>query len=160
MGYGVGRTIGPVELREAVQLDRAAKNVTVERQGLTSGAGEQDVRLRVRHASNLSNATSAGTLLKAEDGFLDVAVPRVGVGVLGSDDDEARLLEDPERGDVVAGRPGVQRPDRDQREQEFQGLAGDSASPGPAVDPVGDLGLVSGREAGDAADDLPVPGDR
>src|SRR5579862_5855991 len=100
-----------------------------------------------------------GTLLQPEDGFLDVAVPRVGVGVLGSDDDEARFLEDSKRGDVVAGRPGVQWPGRNQHEQEFQGLAGDSASPRRTIDPVGDLDLVPGYEAGDAADKVPVTGD-
>jgi diadenosine tetraphosphate (Ap4A) HIT family hydrolase len=52
----------------------------------------------------------ARTLLQLEDGFLDVALSRGGIGVLGSDDVEALLLEDSERGDVVAGRAGVQRP--------------------------------------------------
>ena len=31
--------------------------------------------------------------------------------------------------------------------------------PGSTIDPVGDLGLVPGHEAGDAADELPVTGD-
>jgi hypothetical protein len=90
--------------------------------------------------------------------FLNIAVSTRGVGVLGSDDVEARFVEDSERGDVVAGRPGVQRPGRYKLEEEFQGLAGDSAAPGRTADPVGDLGLVPGYEAGNAADELPVTG--
>jgi hypothetical protein len=85
---------------------------------------------------------AVAVLFHPEDGFLDVALSRGGIGVLGSDDVETRLLEDFERGDVVAGRAGVQRPGGYQVEQEFQGLGGDSASPGRTIDPVGDLGLI------------------
>lgn len=51
-------------------------------------------------------------LVLPRDGFLDGAVPAWREGVLRADDLEARFLEDPERADVVAGRTGVQRPDR------------------------------------------------
>ena len=47
VGDGIGRTVVPAELREGVQLNCTAKDVTVERQGLTRGAGEKDVGLRV-----------------------------------------------------------------------------------------------------------------
>jgi hypothetical protein len=52
MGDGIGRTVGPVELREGVQLNCTAKDVTVERQGLKSSAGEKDVGLWASHGSN------------------------------------------------------------------------------------------------------------
>lgn len=40
MGNGIGRTVGPAELRKGVQLNRTAKDLTVERQGLTGSAGK------------------------------------------------------------------------------------------------------------------------
>lgn len=40
-GNGIGRTVRPVELREGVQLNCTAKDVTAERQGLPGGAGER-----------------------------------------------------------------------------------------------------------------------
>jgi hypothetical protein len=43
VGNGIGRTVGPVELPEGVQLNCTAKDFTVERQGLTSSAWEKDV---------------------------------------------------------------------------------------------------------------------
>jgi hypothetical protein len=36
VGNGIGRTVGPVELREGVQLNGATEEITVERQGLPS----------------------------------------------------------------------------------------------------------------------------
>jgi len=53
VGNGIGRTVGPVELREGVQLNCTAKDFTVERQGLASSAGEMDVGRRAGHASNV-----------------------------------------------------------------------------------------------------------
>ena len=41
VGDGIGRTVDPVELREGVQLNCTAKDVAVERQGLTSSARER-----------------------------------------------------------------------------------------------------------------------
>jgi hypothetical protein len=55
VGDGIGRTVDPVELREGVQLNCTAEDVTVERQGRTSGAGEMDVGRRVSHGSNLTH---------------------------------------------------------------------------------------------------------
>ena len=53
VGNGIGRTIGPVELRKGVQLNCTAKDITVERQGLTSSTGEMDVGRRAGHGSNV-----------------------------------------------------------------------------------------------------------
>jgi hypothetical protein len=75
-------------------------------------------------------------LVLAQDGFLDVAVAAGREGGLGSDDREARFLEDPERGCVVAGRPRVQRPGGDKAQEQLQGPARDAASPGRPADPV------------------------
>jgi len=52
VGDGIGRTVGPVELREGVQLNFAAEDITVEGQGFTSGAREVEVRRRAGHASD------------------------------------------------------------------------------------------------------------
>ena len=49
VGNGISRTVGPVELRERVQLNCTAKDVTVERQGLASGAGKMKIGRRVSH---------------------------------------------------------------------------------------------------------------
>jgi hypothetical protein len=54
VGNGIGRTVGPVELRESVQLNGTAKDLTVERQGLTSSAGKMDVGRRSGHGSNVT----------------------------------------------------------------------------------------------------------
>ncbi len=53
VGNGIRRTIGPVELREGVQLNCTAKDFTVERQGFMSGAREMEVGRRAGHASNV-----------------------------------------------------------------------------------------------------------
>src|SRR5215475_5132357 len=53
VGDGIGRTVGPVELRVGVQLNCTAKDVTVERQGLTSSAREEDIGPRVSHGSDV-----------------------------------------------------------------------------------------------------------
>ena len=52
VGNRIRWAVGPVELREGVQLNSAAKDFTVERQGLTSSAGEKDVGRRVGHGSD------------------------------------------------------------------------------------------------------------
>ena len=52
---GIGRTIGPAELREGVQLNCTAKDVTVERQGFTSSAREMDIGRRAGHRSNVKH---------------------------------------------------------------------------------------------------------
>ena len=55
MGNGIGRTVCPVELLKSVQLNCAAKDVTIKRQCLTSCSGKFDVGRRVRYGSNLSH---------------------------------------------------------------------------------------------------------
>lgn len=44
-----GRTAGPVDLREGVQLNRTIKDITVERQRLTGSAGEMEAGRRAGH---------------------------------------------------------------------------------------------------------------
>ena len=53
VGNGIGRTVGPVELRESMQLNCTAEDFTVEGQGLTSSAGKMNVGCRRSHSSNL-----------------------------------------------------------------------------------------------------------
>src|SRR5215471_8769276 len=68
VGDGIGRTVGPVELREGVQLNCTAKDVTVERQGLTSSTREKDVRRRAGHESTLRMAWPGRALIGVAHG--------------------------------------------------------------------------------------------
>jgi hypothetical protein len=63
-----------------------------------------------------------------------------------------------ERADVVAGCAGMRGPDKDEGHEEFEGSAGDAASPGCTVDPAGDLGLAF-QDEGNGADEVAVAGD-
>jgi len=53
MGNGIGPTVGAIELLESVQLNCAAEDVTVERQGLASSTGKMHVGRRIGHCSNV-----------------------------------------------------------------------------------------------------------
>lgn len=46
---GIGRTVGPAELGERMQLHGTAEDVPVERQGRTGSAGKMKVRGRIGH---------------------------------------------------------------------------------------------------------------
>jgi AraC family transcriptional activator FtrA len=98
--------------------------------------------------------------VQPEDGFLDFVLPSRGERRLGSDDAEARLLEDVQRAGIVAGRPGVHRPDGHQVEEQRERPGRNALAPGRAVDPVRHLGLAVYGKAADAADEPPVAGDR
>jgi SAM-dependent methyltransferase len=101
----------------------------------------------------LCRARVGRLLAKTQNRFLDFGAPCVRVCDLGADDLEARSSQNLERSDVVAGRSGIQRPDRHRVQEEGEGLAGDALSPDPAIDPVGDLGPALQDEAGDTADE-------
>jgi hypothetical protein len=55
-----------------------------------------------------------------------------------------------------AGRAGVQRPDGNQVQEQFQGTARDAASPGCPVDLVGDLSPAVDDEGRNAADEMVI----
>src|SRR3984957_20508392 len=88
------------------------------------------------------------SVVQPEDGFLDVAAPSRGERGFHSDDLEARLLKDPQRGDIVAGRASVHRPDRHQVEKQRERPGRDAPPPQGAIDPVRDLRLAVGDKAG------------
>src|ERR1700691_5986188 len=80
VGDRIGRTVGPAELREGVQPNRTAEDVTVERQGLTSSGGEMDVGRQAGHGSNVMHRRpQPGTLLPAA-GAAELGPPEVAVG--------------------------------------------------------------------------------
>jgi hypothetical protein len=55
VGNGIGRTVGSVELRKGVQLDRTAEDIAIERQGFTSSSGKMKVGRGGGHASDVAH---------------------------------------------------------------------------------------------------------
>src|ERR1039457_3626260 len=99
-------------------------------------------------------------LVEAQDRFLDLLVSRVGERDRRAYDRESCPLQHLERSHIVTRGAGEQGPRAYRFQEQGERSAGDALPPEGPVDPVCDLGIAINDEAGDAADEPSIDGDR
>src|SRR5580704_9475641 len=163
---GAGRVPGRVRSAESVRPSRTGIR-TLNLRNTPGSAMTRDAtggrrppggglwRGRPRQNGRRPLDPGAPSVVQAENGFLDVAAPSRSERGFHSDDLEARLLENPQRGGIVTGRASVHRPGRHQVEKQRERPGRDAPPPPGAIDPVRDLRLAAGDKAGDGAHELP-----
>src|SRR5215467_2874239 len=98
--------------------------------------------------------------VEAQVRFLDLLVSRLGERDRRAYDRESCPLQHLERSHIVTHGAGEQGPHANRFQEQGERSAGDALSPEGPVDPVCDLGIAINDEAGDAADEPSIDGDR
>src|ERR1700729_2485394 len=99
-------------------------------------------------------------LAEAKDRFLDLLVSRVGERDRRAYDRESCPLQHLERSHIVTRGAGEHWPHANRFQEQGERSAGDALPPEGPVDPVCDLGIAINDEAGDAAHEPSIDGDR